>query len=280
MKRVALSAGALCVVFATTVSAADMAVKARPVAAPIPVSTWTGCYIGGNAGWVGGLDNLFTHPGPPSSFQGQNFNPSPNAHSYDPRGDGGTVGGQIGCNWQTGRWVLGVEGDGNWSGLRERAFASYPAIVQTAPAATTWTAHTESLTKDMDWFATVRGRVGFTVAPQWLIYATGGAAFAHFNSSLDYNSTTGAFHLVGSTSVERVGWVVGAGTEWKFAPNWSVKAEYLYMDFGTVGFDAPIVNPTGPGDVRSWRTEVKLREQVARVGINYYFNSGPVVAKY
>jgi len=281
MKKLAIAFSALAI-GTVTASAADIAPRytKAPVAAPVPVATWTGCYVGANLGWVGGDDNLFTHPGPPSAFFGQNFNPSPNAHSYTPHDSGVTGGGQIGCNYQTGSWVFGVEGDINASSLRERSFATYPDIIQTLPAATTWSAHTEAVSKDMDWYSTIRGRLGFAVTPAWMIYATGGVAFAHFNTALDYASLTAGFHLVGANSTTRTGWAAGAGTEWMFSPNWSVKAEYLFLDFGTTGLVAPNI-AGGPGDPRTWIMDTRLREHIARVGINYKFGwGGPVVAKY
>jgi outer membrane immunogenic protein len=74
--------------------------------------------------------------------------------------------------------------------------------------------------------------------------------------------------LSGSTT--RVGWTVGAGLEKKFSPNWSAKAEYLYMDLGSETYFG------GTAD----EVRVRFHDHIARVGINYQFTAGPVVAKY
>src|SRR5437016_3166007 len=104
MKRFMLGMAAAALAIPTAAHAADLPARPvykAPVAAPI-VGNWTGCYVGVNAGWIGGLDDLSTSPGPASAFGGQQFNPSPNAHTYSPNGSDVTAGGQIGCNWQTG----------------------------------------------------------------------------------------------------------------------------------------------------------------------------------
>jgi hypothetical protein len=102
----------------------------EPVYEAPPAFSWTGCYVGGNAGWTGNADgDIFTHPGPPRSYGGQVFNPSPNAHSYD-GGSGFIGGGQIGCNYQVSQFVLGVEGDFDGTSVDWGDTASYPTIVQ------------------------------------------------------------------------------------------------------------------------------------------------------
>jgi outer membrane immunogenic protein len=267
MKKASGLAGAALLLLAGPTFAADLG--ARPSVAS--VIGWTGCYLGVNGGWIGGGDDYATQPGPASAFNGQNFNPSPNSHAYSSSGSSGTAGGQAGCDYQIGGWVLGVEGDFNWSGLKESDSVSYLTIAQAAPAMS-WTTHTETVGKDLGWFSTVRARLGYTVTPTWLIYGTGGLAVASVKTSLNYDATATdpAFHMVGSNSATKAGWAAGGGTEWMFAQNWSLKAEYLYLDLGAAGFDAPNI-AGGPSDLRSWRLDTRLREEVARVGLNYRF---------
>jgi outer membrane immunogenic protein len=255
--------------------AADMSVKAAPVKAP-PVASfsWNGCYLGGNAGWIGGSDVLDTYPS--GTLSG--LNPSPNAHSYKPGGSGATAGAQVGCNWQQAGqpFVFGVEADINWSGLDESATATYPAIVQ-PPA--TWTPHTETVGKRLDWFSTYRLRAGYQF-DRSLLYATAGVAVGRARSTLNYNAfTIGTdFLLNGSSTATRFGWTAGAGIEYALIGNWSLKAEYLYVDLGSFSFDAPLV--VAP-DGRNWGLNSKLRENIVRAGFNYRFDSaGPVVARY
>jgi outer membrane immunogenic protein len=110
-----------------------------------------------------------------------------------------------------------------------------------------------------------------------LVYSKIGAAWAHF----DYNN---AYQILGTTvynssaSETRAGWTVGTGIEWAFAGNWSVKAEYDYMDFGrrTVDFAPVNVGINVPVNL-----DVDQRISVVKLGINYRFGGmGPVVAKY
>jgi outer membrane immunogenic protein len=153
--------------------------------------------------------------------------------------DGGFGGGQIGYNWQRDRIVFGLEGDiqgGDISG------AAYTFGGDTA--------HTET-----NWFATVRGRLGVASGP-WLLYATGGLAVADVDNRVN---------LVGSPSFHDsdtlTGYAVGGGLEWKFAQNWSAKAEYLYLGLG----DSTLRN--SDGDTFKINNDV----QTVRVGLNYHF---------
>jgi outer membrane immunogenic protein len=82
----------------------------------------------------------------------------------------------------------------------------------------------------------------------------------------------------------RAGWTVGAGGEWMFAPNWSVKAEYLFVDLGTVGYNNVCITAVCAAFAPPprYQTDLRVRENIARVGVNCHFNwgGGPVVAKY
>jgi outer membrane immunogenic protein len=119
----------------------------------------------------------------------------------------------------------------------------------------------------MPWFATLRGRVGATVADTWLLYLTGGVAVGHF----DYSHTSSATVTVGGASVtasilneegiNRAGGVVGAGIEKAIDARWWVKAEYLYLDFGSRTF----LRGSGFDD------RIRLHDNIARVGFNYRF---------
>jgi outer membrane immunogenic protein len=272
MKKIAtILAGLLA---APSAWAADMAVKAMPVKAPpAAIHNWSGCYIGGNAGWIGGNDVLDTNPS--GTLTG--LNPSPNAHTYKPNGSAATAGAQAGCNWQgAGQpFVFGVEADINWSGLSEGASATYPLIAQVGVP---WTPHTETVSNRLDWFSTYRLRAGYQF-DRALIYATAGGAIGQARSSLNYNAfTIGTdFLLNGSSTATRFGWTAGAGIEYALTGNWSVRAEYLYVDLGSVSLNAPLV--VAP-DGRTWGLTTAVRENIVRAGINYRFDwAGPTVAK-
>src|SRR6185295_16446107 len=113
-------------------------------------------------------------------------------------------------NWQFGGgWVVGVEGDISWSGVYG---------VRSPPVAPFTT------TEDIDWFGTIRGRVGYAWG-NWLPYFTAGWAYSS-------NTRTNSGGLGGTASANHSGWTVGVGAEWMFAQNWTAKAEYKYIDFG------------------------------------------------
>ena len=94
----------------------------------------------------------------------------------------------------------------------------------------------------LDWFGTVRGRLGFLATPTFLLYGTGGLAYGRVASATVNSFTATPDIYTGSTSTTRAGWTAGAGGEWMFAPNWSAKAEYLYVDLGTVGYNVACSN--------------------------------------
>jgi len=84
----------------------------------------------------------------------------------------------------------------------------------------------------------------------------------------------GATH-VGSATAELTGWVAGGGAEYAFAPGWSAKAEFLYIDLGTFAYASPLIaaaSHSAVGVSYSWNTKIHERDELARVGLNYKFN--------
>jgi outer membrane immunogenic protein len=148
-------------------------------------SIWQGAYMGINGGY-GWSNSTFTEP------------------------SGGFGGAQLGYNWQRDRIVFGLEGDIQGADISGSAYNPFFDA----------TAHS-----NVDWFSTVRGRLGFT-AGTVLIYGTAGLAVA------DFNNTVNVGGLTFSDSDTKAGYAAGGGVEWAFAPNWSMKAEYLYLGFG------------------------------------------------
>jgi outer membrane immunogenic protein len=291
MARTSLVAAVLVTLAGTPIFAADLPVKARPIPPPVAAFSWTGCYVGANAGWIGGRTSYNTAP------SGAYLNPAgvqapPNAagtgllagdfnsavHRYRSDNSGGEVGGQIGCNWQTGVFVAGGEADFNWTGVRNSVTTSFGAFPSANPAFTV-SPETESLTTRLNWLSTVRARGGFAWN-QWLLYATGGLAIGQFDSrtSIVYGTSGtspvfgGASHF-GSNSTTRLGWTVGGGAEYAIDSHWSLKAEYLFVDFGKWSYASPLVTPAAaiPAGY-SWSTSVSAREHLARIGFNYRFS--------
>ena len=272
-KLLGLLAGVISLGTAGVASAADMAVKARPLPPPVAVFSWTGCYIGGNVGWAQGdvhSDSL-ANAAALAGVNGPGFIAVQATSSVTNRPDGVTAGVGVGCNYQTGAFVIGAEGDINYSDL------GFSQIRGPFPTPTS-TPHTWEERFHSNWFATARARAGVVFAERNLLYVTGGAAFAEYNwlKALDFPGFVG-FRYQGSFDDTRVGWVVGAGWEYAFTNNWSAKVEYLHMDFGNTS--AVAVQNT-PGSPFAMTHTVRFREDVVRVGINYRFGGGPVVAKY
>jgi outer membrane immunogenic protein len=310
MKRFVLTSAALiaCAAIDSAIAADLPAAEPMPAKAPVivpqPAWTWTGCYVGANAGGTRAHNVADLSPG--GSYRNAlGVNPPPNAqgsgdfaadiaalsHSYDMTNSGWEAGGQIGCNAQWGMAVVGVEGDWQWTNTSTAADASFAAFPNVGNPLFTDPAHTEHVDVTQRWFATARARAGFTPWERLLIYATGGIAWANYQSNTAVAFATiptvffqqpfnGAAHA-GSVSSTPMGWVVGGGFEWAFAYNWTVKAEYLYMQFESFSYASPLtaaVVPFAPG--YAWNTTVTPHEQVLRVGVNYKFDWGPVVARY
>jgi outer membrane immunogenic protein len=285
MKKIVLAV-ALVAIGAAPVLAADL--PAAPVysnAPPVvaPVYNWTGFYVGLNAGGAISDTSYNTYPtgcyvaaapcagGPPqNSFRSAlaTFN-----------GGSFTGGGQAGYNWQSGSAVFGIETDINFTGQNT---SINQLIALPVPPFVPGSFFLNSTSDKLDWFGTLRGRAGFLATPTLLLYGTGGLAYGHVASTtVDQVTTTPDFYSASASTV-RVGWTAGAGAEWMFAPNWSAKLEYLYVDLGTASYNVPCSNgvafclQTPPP---TYQTDLRVRDNIVRVGVNYHFG-GPVVAKY
>jgi outer membrane immunogenic protein len=252
--------------------AADMPLKAQR-AAP-QYFTWTGCYIGVNAGWGRAEHDLSTFAaGAPNNINATARTAINNAGLASINGDGFTGGGTVGCNWQTNNWVWGIEGDFN--------FANFDADRNTGNVVEPVSGRTVRSIDSVgtDWFATLRGRFGIAF-DRVLIYGTGGAAFAKFDISkrfawdfIDGCPIVGGLQEchVGGISDTRIGWVAGGGIEWAFASGWSVKGEYLFADFGSVSYTTANVGPgfVGAGNTQLATHSVDTTVQIVRFGLNY-----------
>jgi outer membrane immunogenic protein len=242
--------------FAHGALAADL--RAAPVyQAPVVVApTWTGLYVGANGGW-GWASNFnasstFTDP------TGGGVAISPAASNLN--ATGAVFGGQLGYNWQTGSWVWGVEGDFDGSNINklnnvgETIFAGGGG-----PPGTT-----ASFYANVNWLATIRGRLGYAWGPG-MIYVTGGGAWA----SVDFNAGGPANDFVFSSTSTKSGWTIGAGYEWLINPNWSVRAEYLYYKF--TGGTSAAVNAGGVAPAGTFTTHTfgNFDANVVRLGLNY-----------
>jgi outer membrane immunogenic protein len=273
MKKLAVAFAAL-TISSMSASAADMAVKARPPLAVDPAYNWSGFYIGVNAGYGWNNSQNIAVSGSPLILVSQPATVPFTIPGLKP--EGWLAGGQIGWNYQVGRIVWGIEADFQGADITNTRNIDLPAV---GPLVRT------SATEKIDFFGTVRGRVGFTATDRFLIYATGGLAYANVEDSANinefFNAPVPGRQFRASASDIRYGWTVGGGLEWAFARNWSVKGEYLYYDLGSrptlVG---PQTNPANGIDFATY-SGFHTRGSIARAGLNYKFDwAGPVVARY
>lgn len=198
------------------------------LAAP-PVYNWSGFYVGANAGYGWG-----------EGHEGLDFG------KFDTQGLVFGVQGGYNMHWQG--FVVGFEVDamlGSVDGGKDLFFKNKSA----------------SLRSSMDWAGTARIRAGFPVE-NFLIYGTGGVAFGEwktrfrFDNGIDIESFRDTqFHL---------GWTIGAGIEYGLSKNFSVKAEYLYLDFGKEKYR-----------VGAERTSIDQNLNMIRLGVNYRFAPPP-----
>ncbi|SFP55631.1 outer membrane immunogenic protein [Mesorhizobium sp. NFR06] len=216
MKQIIL---ATALVLATGTAYAADVLQGAPVAASFD---WTGAYIGVNAG--GGF-GTFKHEvtGSPTSI--------------DVSSSGFLGGVQAGYNWQSGQVVYGVETD--FQGADIKGDLSFPVTL---------------LKTKVDWFGTLRARIGFTPVDRFMVYGTGGLAYGHFETEINNGAISG--------SKTKAGWTVGAGAEYAINTNWTIKSEYLYTDLGK----ADVIDLGPPNTLTD-----KIAFHTVRVGLNYKF---------
>jgi outer membrane immunogenic protein len=253
--------------------AADLAPSPNYVKAPAvvaaPVYNWTGFYVGVNAGygWGSGTNPAISF-GDPAAGLGTLFFFASGGNQYQNMTPRGVIGGsQIGYDWQTGNWVLGGVADFQGSAIKA---SSNPLVNLPRFNANIG----EPLSAQINWIGTVRARLG--VAQQnWLFYGTGGLAYGQVNSTMGNLIPAPGFPtfvMSGSQTSTKVGWVAGAGVEYKFSSNWSAGLEYLYFNLGSDTVTAiPVVNTLGVLPGTFFSANQKFGGNIARAMVNYRF---------
>jgi outer membrane immunogenic protein len=261
-KLLTLAAAIAAFGFVGAANAADMPTKMPVKAAPMALYNWTGFYIGGHVGYGwGASDDTTIAWSDPGNVAGTAAAVAagvvPLSFSPDPKGALG--GGQIGYNYQASpNFVLGVETDFSFADING-AQTINTAVVGFFPL-------TESVSQKLDWFGTIRGRVGYAV-DQWLFYATGGGAYGHINYRYALsNIPAGAINISRSESSTEFGWTVGGGVEYGW-DKWTVRAEYLYMDLGDHSFTVPLNTVA----TATFSPNFQNKYNIVRVGFNYRF---------
>jgi opacity protein-like surface antigen len=269
--------------------AADMPVRpgpgVAPMAAPVYAPDWTGFYVGihGGGGWGhesndrAFFDSRETFPFSPF----QEFFSIPNA---SPKG--GVFGAQAGYNWQWGPVVGGLEIDFSWANIKENNtfFSNTTFFDPFYPAAAPFPAQ-RFFSRDfkIDELASARGRLGYLIYPNLLLYGTAGIGWGHttmdeFERDTFTPTTPGSpfspFFRSTTSSTNEFGWVAGAGLEWKFWNNWLLRGEWLHYDFGRMqhfGLVGPAFIPGSVAASTSFPEQVRTTVDVARAALSYKF---------
>jgi opacity protein-like surface antigen len=239
--------------------------------------TWAGPYLGGTIGYSAGKSNTDTIFSDPASGA-QLF-----ATNGSRRLDGAIGGAQTGYNWLAGMFLAGVEGDLNYSGQRAKLNAVCPGEICNPgligvigdPSVT---ARFEQGQK-LEWFATMRARLGVTVTPDAIAYVTGGLAIGEVMTAgtvFGFDGDGNPVNTIVSSHNTKAGWTVGGGLEGRLVGNWTAKIEYLYLDLGTVTtIPAPAPNATTAAAFNS-----RITDNLLRVGVNYKFDPNEIWANY
>jgi outer membrane immunogenic protein len=310
-------------ILASGAFAADLPRRQAPPPAPyvaVPVFTWTGFYVGVNAGGAFSTNSNrddFTTNG---AFVGATSLTGFSAVSTrDNDRSGFAGGGQIGYNYQMGSWVIGVEADiqgtsfgsnrnNGFFGSDANGFATVTpndglvaGPVAGAPGNVAFFNNQFASRRNLDWFGTARGRIGYAW-DRLLVYGTGGVAFSDTNNNNSFGSfgsssaipapfftpaglaLVTAAPVVGATATNRnnndVGYAVGGGLEYAFTPNFTGKIEGLYVNFGHSGRTIAgnsVIGVTNTGaPVTAAAAGFRNRDDdfaVVRAGLNYKFSA-------
>jgi outer membrane immunogenic protein len=271
MKKIFFAGAAFLIVASRPAMAADMA-RPEPAPAPVykapimPVYSWTGVYIGANAGYSWGDSEVSTTTvfNPAGYFFAGNV-PAVNAAGaqiINPKGF--TGGGQIGYNWQaSSATVVGLEADFEYYGLKGSVASGAVYPVRGGTFAINQSVKT-------DWLATFRARLGFLVTPSTLFYVTGGGAVTNLQGTFAFNDVFGAVEGASFNS-SKFGWTAGGGVEWAMSGGWSAKAEYLFVSFPTVTVTSNNLALAGPFQIpnQTFTHTADLDAHIVRIGLNY-----------
>lgn len=228
---------------------------------------WDGPYAGLFAGYAWGRAEAGEATDPTLPFPFYNGVPTP--YRFDP--DGAFAGGTAGFNWQWSNVVAGIEGEIGYLGLRGSTIDPNGTIMFGTP-------DTETSFKS-DFYAALTGRLGVAVGPALLYVKGGGALLRARASTIDpcvappVGCGSGMLTMTGSETM--FGWTVGSGVEWAIAPQWTVKAEYAYFDFGNVDTAGP---SNVPGEF--YRQSIDVTAHSVRLGVNCRIGApSPLVVK-
>jgi len=320
MKKALLNTAALAVVLNAAAANADTLTTHEAPHIQPAAPLWTGFYAGLNAGFGWG-----TNSDANSSMWNAGSWAITEGYSGDIRAEAPFAGGALGMNRQTmtqsgfsggaqfgygyqigSNFLIGFETD--IQGSNARGNASSVGVFGGSSSQSGYTVSTSGqgenrVSAGLDYLGTARARIGYLFAPNMLAYGTAGLAYggawanvvshgvsntaiaSYYDYSPETPGVSQTFAGGGAGSTLLVGYSAGAGLEWMFTPNWSLKAESIYYNLGnmslsTVAMAAPVQGPisylqtnAGPGTIAG-NTSINYQGIIARVGLNYHFNSG------
>jgi outer membrane immunogenic protein len=280
MRKILLGGVTLTLLGAVSAMAADVTVQAPPPPGPTPYD-WSGCYVGGNGGYGLGTDITAVNPsnGAAVTTYSPAFTAAAATGSFSYNATGGLAGGQVGCNYQPGRfWVIGAETDYDWAHISgSQTVATDVGTVSIPPFGTpTFVPWNNFASQSLGSVGTARVRLGLTMAgagmngyaDRFLVYATAGLAYG--KSTFDYSAAFASSTQTISASEFRDGWTVGVGMEWAIWGNWIARGEYLHVDFGSQSFYS--VGTGRAVDVASVLiASYNNRFDIVRFGLSYKF---------
>lgn len=245
---------------------------------------WSGVYLGASAGYGWSKAAISEVPGDQNTanfFQGQ---PNVASASASFSGRGGLGGVQAGYNWLPGQaWLAGIEADINWSNIAGNG--STPTTLFFGQNSATLQA-----SQNIQWFGTVRARIGYLATADWMLFATGGLAYGRISESASIvlppgvSNSQGNFGsgyacggvygdstcFAGSASRVSTGWTAGAGAEYRISRHASVKLEYLYVNLGSGSFPLVAAHP-GALNPSVLNASSDAAFNLVRAGLNYRF---------
>jgi outer membrane immunogenic protein len=253
--------GVALVALAGAATAADLPARVQAPLPP-PVWSWSGCYMGVNAGYGWGRNHVTDAT--ETSAAGTVFRFA----DFDFNSNGALAGGQFGCNWQASAVVFGVETDIQWANVKGSVL--FPNAIFNFPSAIFNT----EVSSELRYFGTVRGRIGYAFTPAAMLYVTGGFAYGEVQTSLSFPFAAGVVAPIANTFIDysrrtHYGYAVGGGWEALVTPRLSVKAEYLYVDLGA-GTQQFVI----AGDTYSWSERLKMH--TFKLGLNFLWPSAAV----
>jgi opacity protein-like surface antigen/outer membrane receptor protein involved in Fe transport len=237
-----------------------------------PVWTWAGFYVGGNFGY--GTSRFSTN-----LLYADGFGNSLAGTGFSVKHDGAMGGGQVGYNWQYGMWLAGLETDMTFEHYRTATVSQCLGAICNPTVAGIDAPVSVMGQHNLDWFGTLRARLGVAITPDLLAYGTGGLAYGEIeHAGLIWGSdgmlTNDAATTYASRAL-RAGWTAGGGIEVRLAGNVTGRIEYLHMDFGYDRAQAILTSNATPIAVGF---NSRITEDLVRVGLNYKF--APYVAIY